>query len=356
VLAIVGVCIVALIAMLAGWQVLSPRSNATTAADASVSGCLSSTGSADHGTPVGLASAGKAHVVITPAQAAEVLNAFWPTHERAVVARDIAGLCRLETGAAAVYEPGAVACGCLTLASPRALAQTSFFVPRQTTYPAHFLVEALHYVNAAPWTDILVFTKAGPTAAWLVAEDSGFAPLSGPARLGTAVTDADGYVLPPSAQQRERARNVAHQLASLWQEAKDSGRVPTQTVFETRGQTGIRLARIAAFPQDERQSNGIPGHARFYVDTADPLVEYNDAGFDLACQPIRETMAYHAGFGRTISQDDAQQNWGTMLAPGRYKSLTNHGAWQTCFLISPDPAVPVTILNQDIDGGVPIAK
>jgi len=292
-------------------------------------------------------------VVVSPAEAAQVLQDFWPAHERAVVARDVAGLRRLETGAGAVFEPGAVACGCLRVASPRALVKTAFFVPKQTGYPAHFLVEALHQTSGSSWTEILVFTQSAAGAPWLVAENSGFAPVSGPARLGRAVTDPDGYAMPPSKQQHGRAQKVARQMASLWQQAKDTGRVPVQTSFDTRGQTGSRLAQIAAFPQDGVQSNGLVGHAHFYVDPTDLLVESNDAGFDLACQPIRETMAYRARPGTVIIQDAAQANWGVLLSPGRYTSVTNHGAWQTCFLISPGANDPIVVLNQDVDGGVP---
>jgi Protein of unknown function (DUF2510) len=353
-LAIAGLCLVLLVAGFVGWRARSPADPAGSTSATRLGGVTPPT----TGSPVPSTQPPKprkpGEVVVTPTEAAQVLRDFWPAHERAVVARDVTGLRRLETGAAAVYEPGSVACGCLSVASPRPLVKTAFFIPKQTDYPAHFLVEALHE-SSGTWTEILVFTKATASAPWLVAENSGFAPLSGPARLGRAVTDADGYVLPPSKQQHARAQHIAGQLASLWQQAKDTGRVPAQIIFETRGQTGGRLAEIAAYPQDELQSNGLRGHARFYVDPADQLVEFNDVGFDLACQSIRETMAYRPGAGREILQDSARENWGLLVAPGRYTSVTNHGAWQTCFLISPDPNAPVTVLNQDDDGGVTTA-
>ena len=258
-----------------------------------------------------------------------------------------------------MFEPGAVACGCLRVASPRTLAETAFFVPKQTGYPAHFMVEVLHQTNGSvsPWAEILVFTESTATAPWLVAESSGFAPLSGTARLATPATDRGGYLLTPSNAQHGRALQAAHQLASLWQQAKDTGRVPVQTSLDTRGRTGTRLGEIAAYPQDGLQSNGLPGHAQFYVDPTDLLVESSDAaGVDLACQPIRETMAYRATPGTFILQDPAQTNWGSLLAPGHYTSVTNHGAWQTCFLIPPGVLDPILVLNQDEDGGVPVGR
>lgn len=326
--AVIGLCLVVLVSVIVVWRARSDGSAVPTRV------------------------AGSA--VVTPAEAAQVLTEFWSKHEDAVTARDVAGLRRLETGAASVFEPGAVACDCLHVSGPRQLLDTEFFVPKQTAYPAHFLVEAMHQTSGSPWTEILVFTKSGSDAAWLVAENSGFGPLPGqPAQLGKAVTDQQGYVLPPSAQQHERASRIAAQLASLWQQAKDTGRVPPQTTIATTGQTGSRLAQIAAFPQDGVQRNGLLGHARFFVDGSDPLVEFNDAGFDLTCQAVRETITYRPRPGTVLVQDSAQSNWGRLLAPGHYASVTNHGAWQTCFLISADPAAPVTVLNQDIDGGVP---
>jgi hypothetical protein len=221
------------------------------------------------------------------------------------------------------------------------------------------MVEVLHQANGlvSPWAEILVFTQSDATAPWLVAQSSGFAPLSGTAQLATPATDRDGYLLPPSKPQHDRAQRAAHQLASLWQQAKDTGRVPLQTPFDTRGRTGSRIARIAAYPQDELQANGLVGHAHFYVDPTDLLVESSDAaGFDLACQPIRETMVFHPKPGAVIVQDPGQANWGSLLAPGNYKSVTNHGAWQTCFLIPSGVLDPIFVLNQDVDGAVPSGR
>jgi hypothetical protein len=278
-------------------------------------------------------------------------------HERALVARDIAGLRRLEAGAAALYEPGAVACGCLDVTSPRPLLAAEYFVPRQTSYPAHFLVEAQSSAGGSPWAEILVFTRSGPHARWLVAEDSGFGPPPGhQASLGQATIDRDGYVQPPSTAQGRRAKQVAAQLAAVWQDAKDTGRIPTQTIFSTEGQPGYRLAQIAAHRQDAVQANGLAGHFRFYVDRSDPLYEFGDGGFDLACQVVRETVVYSPAPGSVIVQDDARASWGLLLAPGRYPHLTSRDAWQTCFLISPVAGAPVVILNQDVGGGVPSAR
>jgi hypothetical protein len=67
-------------------------------------------------------------------------------------------------------------------------------------------------------------------------------------------------------------------------------------------------------------------------------------------------MVFHPKPGAVIVQDPGQANWGSLLAPGNYKSVTNHGAWQTCFLIPAGVLDPIFVLNQDVDGAVPSGR
>jgi hypothetical protein len=292
--------------------------------------------------------------VVTLAQAAQVLDAFWPVHERALVTGDLVLLRRLETGAAALYEPGAVACGCLQVTTVRPLLDARYFVPRQLSYPAHFLVEAQSEYGGGPWAEVLVFDKAAAGDPWLVSEDSGFGPPPGqPASLGRPTTTVDGYVLPPYPEQHTAATTVARRLAALWQSAKDTGSIPNTRAFQMSGQTLFRFTQIAARRQDTLQATGDIGHFTFAVSRSDPLVEFNDGDFDLACQAIRETVVYSGAHGTDLVQDPARSTWGQLLPPGHYRTITSRDAWQTCFLISPIPGAPVVVLDQDLGGAVP---
>jgi len=291
--------------------------------------------------------------VITPDQAREVLDAFWAQHERALVAKNVAGLASLETGAAAMYEPGAVSCGCLETSTPRTLGETQFFVPRQASYPARFVVEAQSVLNGSPWADVFVFTKSAPGQPWLVSEDSGFGPPPGEQpTLGRPVVDGQGYVLPPQPAQHAVAVRLAAQLATAWQVSKQIGRVDETGRFSLLGQPGYRFEQIAAHRQDQPLGNGLSGHFTFSVSASDPLVEADDGGFDLACQAVRETVVYSDPTGAPITQDAAQQAWGPDLPPGAYPTVTSRDAWQTCFLVSPKVTMPVVILDQDTGGEV----
>jgi hypothetical protein len=291
--------------------------------------------------------------VITPAQAEVVVRTFWPVHEHAIVTRDVAALRKLETGAAAAYEPGAVMCGCLNWRIARRLVQTALFVPRQPTYPAHFMAEALSYRNGEPWIEIYVFTKQNAAAPWLVALNSGMVPAAGrEVRMGIPDTDAEGYLLPVSAAQSARAATLPQRTAQLWQDAKETGVVPAHPDLVTGGLGDRRLAEIAAHRQGTAQANGVPGTFRFFVDRSDPLWEFNDEGNDIACRAVRETAVYTAPRGYVITQPKDRSGWGATLPPGRYPKVSSAGAWQTCFIIPADPSRASVLLNRDTDGPV----
>ena len=291
-------------------------------------------------------------VVVTPAIANRVVRAYWPTHERALVGHDFATLNRLSSGPAREWEGPATRCGCLFVKTARPLLGTSVFVPRQTRYPATFVAEAQTQYEGRYWAELLVFTKTRPGAPWLVTQDSGFGPPPGVApRLGAPVSGADGFDAPVPLAQHERARHAAADFASLWQRAKLMGQVPADNEFELSGQTLGRVYEVASHRQDQVQANGLLGHYSFYTSPGDALVEVMDQGnFDLACQPVRETVVYTPTPGSRIRQDLGRRNWGADLAPGYYRKLVSHDTWQTCFLVPSEPSGRIIVLNHDVGG------
>jgi len=296
--------------------------------------------------------------VITPAQAATVLAAFWAVHAQAVVAGDLAALRRLDTGPAATWETGALSCGCL-LRAPLTLVAARYFVPRQTHYPAYFVTEAEEGYEGQRGAAVLVFTKAAAEQPWLVAEHSAYDVGAGQGlALGVPVTGPGGYVAAPTPAQHQVAVTAAAQLAATWQAAKDSGSVPGGSEFLIAGDLAERLRQITAFRQGAVQVNGAIGVYRFYASATDPLAEVGiGGGYALACQAVRETVVYRP---RTASgalvQDQARGNWGQLLPPGVYPSLTSRDAWQTCFVIAPQPTRPILVIDQSSGGSVPSAR
>lgn len=290
--------------------------------------------------------------VVDKAMAENVLSRYWPMHEQALVDRNLTALRGMSVGAARRWEQAAVACGCLHVFSPRPLLDTAYFVPRQTSFPATFVTEALTEVDGSYWAELLVFTKRAAGARWLVSEDSGFGPPAGLSpTLGSPDLGHGSYDQPVSAVQSAIAHHVADRLAAVWQRAKDTGRIPTGSGFDLTGQTGARVANLAAYPQDQVQVDGSVGHYSFSTSAADPLIQVSDAGNDLACQPIREVVQHRALPGEAIRQDSAHEPWGPNVAPGDYQRVTTTDVWQTCFLIPPQ-GDPIKVLDQDIGGAL----
>jgi hypothetical protein len=289
--------------------------------------------------------------LVTPWQATVVLNTYWHVHEQALVQHDSTFWRRLDTGAMADYERGEMACLCLRLTHPRPLQDSRFFIPRDTTYPTYFMAEAQTEYHRWVSGQILIFTKASEHAPWLVAEGSMFGGVRpGHLSLGSPTLDSAGYLVPTTAAEHARAVGVASQLAQAWRSAKNTGRTPNPSPFEMDGQTGQRMATLAARPQDTVQVNGLVGHYRFYVDPSDPLFEFADNGGDLACQPVRETVHYRARPGHSIVQGAARKQWGALVPPGHYTRLVSRDTWQTCFAIPAQPGIPVRVFTH-ADGG-----
>lgn len=293
-----------------------------------------------------------AQAVITPGEASRVVARYWHLHEAALVSRDLPGLASLSSAAAKEWEQPAVFCGCLRVNAPRPLISVGTYVPRQTRYPAHFLATAQSVYLGAGWTELLVFTKYAAGRSWVVTLDSGFAQ---PPDAGAPLSAPSGYSPPVSRAQRQRAATVADALAAMWQQAKNTGEVPSSDTFLLTGETLSRVQHLTVYRQDQVQGTGLIGHYVFYVSSSDPVWQAGDAaGNDVACQPVREIATYTAPAGQAIIQDSGQTNWGPQVPPGRYRHVIDHDTWQTCFLIPPNPTDPITVFNQDIGGAVSV--
>jgi hypothetical protein len=300
--------------------------------------------------------------VITPAEAEVVARRYWRRHEAALAGRDLSRLAALSAGSARRWERGAVACGCYRVDGPRPLESAAYFVPRQTRYPAYFLVQVRTRSGGQPWAELLVFTASTAHGRWRVAHDSGFGlPAGGTAGLGVARTGSGGYLRPlaavTTAAQRRRSRTAAGDLADFWRRAKEQGEVPASSQFRLTGQALGRARWLAEAGQDEVQVNGYLGHFRFFVERDAPRFEVVEAsGALLTCQSVRETVVYRSARpGGLIGQDPARKAWGALLAPGSYRSVTSRDYWQTCFRVPRDPGRPITVLNQDVGGALPDA-
>ena len=288
--------------------------------------------------------------VIDPRSATRVVRTYWHQHERALVEHDLVALRRLSDGPDREWEQPSVICGCLSLEAERPLLQSSVFVPRQTHYPASFVAEVKTHLYSDE-VQVLVFTKQAPTKPWLATQ---MTYTTAPANVSISVShptrDAHGYDRPVSGAQHQRAQTIAAHFAALWQAAKTTGVVPTVSEFFLTTKGKERLGHLALHPQDAVQFGDVSGHFQFYASPHDPLMEVTLAGgYELACQPIRETVLYRAQGGGDVVQDPAQQNF-SILAPGRYREVTSRDVWQTCYMLPRVAIDPVWVFFTD-DGG-----
>jgi hypothetical protein len=296
-------------------------------------------------------------VVITHALANQIVRAYWPRHERSLVDHNLPDLAKLSDAAGRRWEQAAVACGCLNVLAPRPLLSVTTLVPRQTRYPASFVGEAATEVSGTNWTETLVFTKQRAGKPWLVTEDSGFGPPPGVRPESFApVVDPAGFDAPVSAATLARAARVAARFANVWQQAKDTGTIPDGTGFDLTGDTGRRVAYLAAYPQGSVQANGLIGRFHFTAASSYPLVVTNTVEGALACRPTDESVVYTpARPGGAAIQNQSRTNWGPELAPGVYPEIIDHDVWQTCFVIPSNSALPIGVLDQDVGGGLSAA-
>jgi len=232
----------------------------------------------------------------------------------------------------------------------------NYFVPRTSEYPANFIAAVQMDAQAGYGTELLVFTKSSAREPWLLTEDSLVRPHYGIyVDLAGSAAATKTYAAAPTPVQHKAATHVVADLAGLWQQTKDTSDIPSSYPFDITGPTQDRLSALAGYQQDAVQANGLLGHYSFVASRSDQLVEVAVANYDLACQPLHETVVYQATPGSAVFQDKARHNWGPALAPGHYGAVVDKDVWQTCFLLPPDPTQSIEVFNQDVGGSVTTA-
>jgi hypothetical protein len=306
---------------------------------------------------------GKGRPVITPVQAQAVVTAVWGLRERALYSCDRATLALLETGSARIGDLGRAECGCLIRPENAPILDRRTSVPRQTSYPAYFVTEVrTEDVTGNSWGEIMVFTRSAPTSHWQLNLATG--SVADPGRvigLRDPLVDAAGYVNLPDRRTRRAAETAAGRLAALWQESKDTGRVPANSFAPTAWTTSLPL-EIAEFPQDTTQRNGLKGHFTYRVLPTDPMFHVLGSAGDMACTVLRVTSTYTAARGGDDpGQTRDRKNWGYNLAPGTYASVTANDVSQTCFFVPTSGLGQIHVIGGDylaegLTSGVPRSR
>lgn len=275
--------------------------------------------------------------VVTPAIAEQVLTAAWPARDGALVRRDVATLRALEAGPALTVDIAGIDQGAApNRADPKAadLGTHRVYVPRQTSWPAHFMAQVTTTAVNVPWLEIMVFQRRGPTAPWQVVYDTGLGGVGSAPQPHPATLDAQGYdVATPVSWMRPR--DAVPDLARYWQSWVDSGAAPTGgPAFAPGLWTTGRAAKIAG-KQDTRARNRLLAHYTYDERPAGETWVYGVyGGADLVCSPLTETVTWQG----PAHQDQHRQKWGRDLAPGVYRTVTSEFLSEPCVIVPAGPA------------------
>ena len=263
-------------------------------------------------------------VVITPAQATDVVVGLWDMREQALKASSTSQLKLIEGGVALVADTNALQCRCISFDVLDA-SSVSAVVPRGSTYPYYFFGEVAANQDGSGLVDVFVVSRASAAATWQITLESGFSTdqsadgdldTTGWAGDAGKAVDADGHGFA--------------QLEQLWQQAKDSGKKDPGAFYKQSWLASDRLDELARYPQDKPQANGLRGHVTFGVDTSVAPKSVEASSGDLVCGAISETVVYTPAAGHVIEQDPDRPLFGQGLAPGAYLSVTGRVDWQIC--------------------------
>ena len=260
--------------------------------------------------------------IVTPAMAADVVQAAWTLHSRALSHFDTGLMASFETGTALEIDRGR--CQCSQPGDPfgpiRGLALS---VPRQTAYPARFFAQVATTASHDPWIAFLVFTRHDPSSPWLLTLMGGFSPDQ--AIVTPPATDRDGYLAPQTAPPTIDPTIAHHLLADYWRHAKDRGSVPDPAPFAPGLWTTDFAAKLAVHHQGDVAANGLTGYYTYQADTAPDatFVFPEGQGWQIACSAIRIQKTYTAGPTGAPFQDAARHNWGSAITPGVHAAIVD---------------------------------
>jgi hypothetical protein len=287
--------------------------------------------------------------LVTTSSAQEVARVLWPLRDRALVRRDVTTLHAIERGPALRVDLARLVSGGAPNRSRAGLGlpgEFRVYVPRQETWPARFLLEAVTTSAGEPWLELMVVARRGARSSWQVVLDTGVGgtPAWRP-HVDAPYDDGTGYDAVPRFRWLTSAA-VPPELARYWQAWADTGRPPVRGPPFAPGTWTDRFGLKIAASQGRRDVNGLSAERR-YGEPRPPVGELWTfgvyAGWQLVCSPVLETETWSG----PTSQDTARQKWGWDLAPGRYRGVTSLVEREPCVYVPPNPVGKLVVIGAD---------
>jgi hypothetical protein len=297
-------------------------------------------------------------VTVDPAQAGLIVDTMWPVRETALDSDNLGTLATFESGIALqgdTAELAASACGCPP-PPPRPIATRRLFVPKQSAYPSWFMSELTTSPVAGSPADVsfMVFTRASPEAHWMLTLETEYAFATGGAWVYATPASLSGGFDLPSPPHNE----LPADLGAYYEQWADTGVAPPTSPFAS-GVFTSSLGQMQATQDEALAAEGLVHRVAYSADVAqdgDWTVAANnlkadpDFGWALSCGTVRyEAVTTLAPGAAAMLQPADRSTWGTTLAPGQYKSITQWGLHETCFL---DDLAGIPYLVLGHNGGV----
>jgi hypothetical protein len=270
---------------------------------------------------------------VTRTQALQILDAALELRERARARADVALLSTAVDGAELQTEE-AYRRACVGECSPstqRSYTNRKVFVPPNGPYPASFaaVVSTTTYTTYRPSEELLIFTRRTASAPWHITFVAGW--------VGSFAIDppSPNPTAPDPAPQSPVAPDVLpRSLADYWQAWHDHSGPPSTgnplTSFPALVDQGKQLIDPAQHPNVEQ--------ARFWADPVhDGLFQFAASdGRVVICGNVHESLVETPRPGTPpLLQSPSQQEFGALLPPGRYSSVTTERLQSTCFIVWP---------------------
>lgn len=302
--------------------------------------------------PQVLYAGGTSDPAVTPAQAREVISAWWPLRLHALATGDLAATHALEGGPAVQHDDfiarsnrGYAAAGQVAQSSVRMtmspIQTLSVMVPRQGSLPAQFLAQVTTAAGATGGAqgtvlqDLLVFARPRVQEPWRAMFEIAY---QGSPLLPVLVPDAgpvnDQFAVPARRPSWMDPAAIPGLLAAYWQSWRDTGRPPPRSPFADGYETTQR-GQLLAGEHNRIRGSGIDDHERFVVDSNDAVWQFSAVLVsNLYCFTIRGTYDERPSPpGGLLPQPASRLAYGGALPPGRYSRIVTERAWETCALI-----------------------
>jgi len=272
--------------------------------------------------------------VITRAAAEQLVRDVWPVRAEAIRRHDATAIRALESGAAAAYDLAGVRNRCWAgRVDPQVPDDLVALVPRQETYPAHFLAQASTTTNDEDhWVAILLFRRERASDPWNVTLATGYAYRPG-VDPSIRPLEVDGFdVRSDTATMPE---DIVDQLTDYFRMHKDTGQGALPPHVLPNAQTTGVEEYMRLHLQDQPNRNGYSSHFTFEPGAyGEPGTAFGIAAAtadnEILCGAVGIDVSWYDPMGYPMFQDRDRFNWGPDVPPGLSDTIRQRRVVQLC--------------------------